>query len=76
MCVKQGDLCAEIRQGGRLELGRHMRHSRRRSGAPAESLQTLASRSVIKQRTGVRASIVALKRRNGRGAKGGRKVDA
>ncbi len=27
-------------------------------------------------RIGVRASIVALKRRNGRGAKGGRKVDA
>jgi hypothetical protein len=27
-------------------------------------------------RTEVRASIVALKRRNGRGAKGGRKVDA
>jgi len=31
---------------------------------------------VGKRRTGVRASIVALKRRNGRGAKGGRKVDA
>ena len=28
-----------------------------------------------KRRTGVRASIVALKRRNGRGAKGGREVD-
>jgi hypothetical protein len=28
------------------------------------------------RRTGVRASIVALKRRNGRGAKGGREVDA
>jgi hypothetical protein len=28
-----------------------------------------------KRRTGVRASIVAMKRRNGRGAKGGRKVD-
>ncbi len=30
----------------------------------------------METRTGVRASIVALKRRNGRGAKGGRKVDA
>lgn len=29
----------------------------------------------VKRRTGVRASIVAMKRRNGRGAKGGRKVD-
>jgi len=28
-----------------------------------------------KRRAGVRASIVAMKRRNGRGAKGGRKVD-
>jgi hypothetical protein len=32
--------------------------------------------SVGKRRTGVRASIVASKRRNGRGAKGGREVDA
>jgi hypothetical protein len=30
---------------------------------------------VAERRTEVRASIVALKRRNGRGAKGGRKVD-
>ena len=30
---------------------------------------------VGKRRAGVRASIVALKRRNGRGAKGGREVD-
>jgi hypothetical protein len=28
-----------------------------------------------KRRAGVRASIVAMRRRNGRGAKGGRKVD-
>jgi hypothetical protein len=31
---------------------------------------------VGERRTGVRASIVALKRRNGRGVKGGRKVGA
>lgn len=31
---------------------------------------------VGERRAGVRASIVAMKRRNGRGAKGGRKVDA
>ena len=31
---------------------------------------------VGERRTGVRASIVALKRRNGRGVKGGREVDA
>ena len=30
----------------------------------------------VESRAGVRALIVAMKRRNGRGAKGGRKVDA
>jgi hypothetical protein len=35
----------------------------------------LESRPIPKARAGVRASIVVLKRRNGRGAKGSRKVD-